>query len=847
MNDDASLLHRYAVEGAQDAFAELVRRHLGLVYHAALRQTGGDPHRAQEVAQIVFTDLAHKASDLARRPHLVAWLHTGVRLAAAHLHRTEARRQAREHAAFVMNADEAGSTPEAAADWERLRPLIDDALQSLGERDRAAVLLRFFENRSYAELASALSVTEDAARVRTNRALEKLRSALARRGLVSTSSALALALVQPALAATPPGLAAGITSASLAAASVATTSVATGAAASATTGTLAATAVMSTAKIAATTVAAGLVVFSLGVAVLPTPAGTKSATPSSASSGLSAAELAAILHPARLSEAEAADALAAYLALPPLAEKAPETETSARAHILRRLLVVLPPDWFHRLLDGTAARPGGPEARLRRLAFTAWTELDAPVAARWIVARAPGTGIDAKARQNLATMATLAWAAADFDSAYEWAGTLSDLRDPLSRALLTRLADTAPERALELAQARGDAFFLSIRLDLFAAWSKRNPGPAIRSLGAAIFEPGKNADNYQLAQALARWSRAEPVAALDWLFAQSHQSREDNQELLRRMVGQAAHEDAPATLANALHQHPGLVNPADTLRWLLNKWVATDSRAALAWLDTLPDADERMSLATEALRIWSDPKTNLPLALYLPAGPGRAHAVNRILERWMKVSPDAALAWVRDRKEPDLSGLAAPLEASRLGDTARDTPAAAVSAWKNLPAGPAKTTAAAAIASAWGERDPAAAAKWWLAQQSSDLDTARISRPYARDQTLTPLLAGWSRRDPDSFLAWAEQQSASDLRDHALYTIIEDFDYEGVDAPSGRATAERIVRISDKYPNLMLLENHLRRWSRRNPAAAREWVSTNDAISPERAAQLFVHMIPVSP
>ena len=67
MNDDASLLHRYADEDAQDAFAELVRRHLGLVYHAALRQTGGDPHRAQEVAQIVFTDLARKASDLAHR------------------------------------------------------------------------------------------------------------------------------------------------------------------------------------------------------------------------------------------------------------------------------------------------------------------------------------------------------------------------------------------------------------------------------------------------------------------------------------------------------------------------------------------------------------------------------------------------------------------------------------------------------------------------------------------------------------------------------------------------------------------------------------------------------------
>src|SRR5271169_5586876 len=51
MNDDAALLRSYADEGSEAAFAELVRRHVDLVYGAALRRTGGDPHRAADVAQ----------------------------------------------------------------------------------------------------------------------------------------------------------------------------------------------------------------------------------------------------------------------------------------------------------------------------------------------------------------------------------------------------------------------------------------------------------------------------------------------------------------------------------------------------------------------------------------------------------------------------------------------------------------------------------------------------------------------------------------------------------------------------------------------------------------------------
>lgn len=213
MTDDAELLRRYAEESSEEAFAELVRRHLGLVYHAALRQCGGDAHRAEDVAQSVFASLARKARRLARHPALAGWLHTSTRHAAAQAVRGEVRRQDRERELAELAMTES-LTP--AADWERLKPVIDDALHSLGERDREAILLRYFEQWSYRAIADRAATTEDGARMRVERALEKLRTTLSGRGITSTAAALGAALEAHAAAAVPPALAAGVTSAALA-------------------------------------------------------------------------------------------------------------------------------------------------------------------------------------------------------------------------------------------------------------------------------------------------------------------------------------------------------------------------------------------------------------------------------------------------------------------------------------------------------------------------------------------------------------------------------------------------------------------------------------------------------
>ena len=176
MNDDAALLRRYAEEGSEAAFAELVHRHVDLVYGAALRRTGGDAHRAHDVAQQVFITLARDARKLSRHAVLAAWLHTATRNAALNLMISEQRRQTREAEAVAL---EAAANTGADPEWDRLRPLLDTAIDELPEADRAAVVLRFLEKRPFAEVGSLLQVSEDAARMRTDRALDKLREARA--------------------------------------------------------------------------------------------------------------------------------------------------------------------------------------------------------------------------------------------------------------------------------------------------------------------------------------------------------------------------------------------------------------------------------------------------------------------------------------------------------------------------------------------------------------------------------------------------------------------------------------------------------------------------------------------
>lgn len=206
MIEDTELICRYAQERSEEAFSELVRRHIGLVYSVALRQTGGDRQLAEEVAQRVFTDLARKAGQLSKRATLSGWLYRSAHFAASNAVRAERRRRARDEE--IRRLQELIMTTEPNLD--QLRTVLDRAMGELNERDRDAVALRFYEGRSFADVGTRLKMTEDAARIRVSRALDKLHGILAREGLGSTGATLGVVLSQQASAALPPGLAGAI-------------------------------------------------------------------------------------------------------------------------------------------------------------------------------------------------------------------------------------------------------------------------------------------------------------------------------------------------------------------------------------------------------------------------------------------------------------------------------------------------------------------------------------------------------------------------------------------------------------------------------------------------------------
>lgn len=217
--DDCQLINEYAQSGSESAFRTLVERHLNLVRSCALRHVN-DPSLADEVAQAVFILLARKAHTLKKGVVLPGWLFRTTRFVASRALRTEYRRQQRDQEAFAMQH----STPSDDT-WKRIAPLLDDALEHLGNTDRNAILLRFLQDRNHKEVGQALGLSEEAARKRVDRALEKLRGFFVKHGFTLSATMLASALVANAAKASPAPLINSISSAAVVGGSAAATTV----------------------------------------------------------------------------------------------------------------------------------------------------------------------------------------------------------------------------------------------------------------------------------------------------------------------------------------------------------------------------------------------------------------------------------------------------------------------------------------------------------------------------------------------------------------------------------------------------------------------------------------------
>lgn len=223
---DAQLLRDYAEHRDEAAFRELVSRHADVVYASALRQVDS-PDLARDIAQTVFTDLARKAQPLAGTltgdTTLLGWLFRSTRFLALNQLRDDRRRQARERHA-MENFD---ATSETAPEWERVQPVLDEAMADLSDEDRDALLLRFFKNRDFRAIGAALGVSDDAAQKRVSRALDRLRTQLTSRGVTTTAFDLSTVLSTNAVPLAPAGLAATLSTAALAETTLATTATTT--------------------------------------------------------------------------------------------------------------------------------------------------------------------------------------------------------------------------------------------------------------------------------------------------------------------------------------------------------------------------------------------------------------------------------------------------------------------------------------------------------------------------------------------------------------------------------------------------------------------------------------------
>jgi uncharacterized protein (TIGR03435 family) len=217
--DDAALLREYTENGSETAFTTLVERYVNLVYSIALRRVG-NPQAAEEITQAVFTILARKAKSLGARTVLTGWFYQTTQWLAANFLRDEYRRQKREREAAM----ESMLNKTGTETWSQIAPLLDDALAKLGERVRNAILLRFFENKDFRGVGMALGASEPAAKMRVNRALDKLRRFFLRRGIVLSAAAIAGAVSANSVHAAPAGLAKTISAMALTKSAVASTS-----------------------------------------------------------------------------------------------------------------------------------------------------------------------------------------------------------------------------------------------------------------------------------------------------------------------------------------------------------------------------------------------------------------------------------------------------------------------------------------------------------------------------------------------------------------------------------------------------------------------------------------------
>jgi RNA polymerase sigma factor (sigma-70 family) len=642
---DLELLARYTRQQAEDAFAEIVRRHLDLVFSAALRQVRS-PQLAEEVAQSAFTDLARQAHRLAPDTVLTAWLYQVTRRTAIDVVRREARRQLREQVACELNA-----MNTAAADWTHIEPLLDDAMQTLEDTDRTAVLLRYFENKSLREVGQTLGTNEDAARKRVSRAVERLREFFAKRGVTISASGLVVAVSANAVQAAPAGLAVTIcTAAALAGKTIAATATATA---------------TITKAIAMTTLQKSLVTVVI-IAAVTTPLVLKHrevarlrkevvalrwerASLSARQQGESAAtaqvtaNLAApkveVAAPAYSLPAEVVAKIAALLS-----ERKPMDK--ARMEAWAKLMAQISPDQMDQALQAALQLPDH-EVRtaVAQTLFRNWVETNPRAALAFATVNFQG-----KEKSDAIRDALQRWAAQDPDGAFAtWRDQAADLTKRLGwggdqqeivKALFEGMAQQDFQKAVEGLKG--------LDWDLF--------GSALKGMGvtAAKTEQGRKFFLEQLKRVsdlpvsyeamsdfIFNWSQYDLPSAMNWV---ENQPAGKQRDYAVRQVGLTYVRRDPKTGADWWLAQATPAERSQALFGIAQTWAITDIKAAGEWLNQQGNSAELDSgrSAFADVAVEHDPVTALKWAESITQPTFRNQVLVQTWQKWHRSDSAAA-------------------------------------------------------------------------------------------------------------------------------------------------------------------------------------------------------------
>lgn len=509
------------------------------------------------------------------------------------------------------------------------------------------------------------------------------------------------------------------------------------------------------------------------------------------------------------------------LAPSPAAAPAPY---ATRADALRALVVHLPAADFPRLLATFPVTADSADRRLRQIAFDCWTDLDPASAARWAA-----TG--GKELRDLALQAVRAWAALDAPAAAAWACALPDAEaaGALAGPALVALAAQDSARAIALANSRDDTFRDAVLPALLTALAESDPAATVRAFAPAIWKDWKG---YQILRGpLSGWARRDPDGLIVWLAARPEGLPSYD---LNDLVHNPAERRA---LATALAAHPEIPRSGAALGAVFSKWGLAHSAEALAWLDQLANPDQRRALLEITSQHYykpEHPEASLPFVLALPTGQNRTERLGQLLSAWSRIDRPAAQAWIAAQNDPGVAVAAYDVQATLLATIARDEPATALAEWKALPDPRAQKAAIRPIMQTWGQTDPAAALQWGAEQQRAlggDVATTLDSI----------LLLAWAQKAPEAALRWTEVlalELKADGQDHYRYHLFETVgsDYTG---RSRADSADLFTKIQDPALRTETLTRHLQAWLVKDPAAAKAWLDSHDAITAAQAAALL--------